>query len=355
MLKPLKSVADSKNRETVRANFDASLEESKQENEYFLLISTDTLSEGVNLHRAGVIINYDIPYNPTRIIQRVGRVNRIGKKLFDKIYIHNFIPRLEAQKDIKNWQIANFKLTLINVIFGNDTKILQKDEDIDSLLSTKREAEILDDDDKSWDIEYRNIYNELKNDEKLLEKIKNMEDGIFTQREKNFDGLLEIRRGKNGILAGLLKDSVMDYNMKNIFEILKAEENEKGFKPSDKAESLLGQFERRKNIKKINDKPNALLMLEKYKNVMSFEISSSDIEYIEKIIKGIEYNQFSLPQIKDIEKAFRNNKDIEILKAIKKIINDIDIENINYAETDFWEESKLIAREEFFKINGGVK
>ena len=355
LLKPLKSVADSKNRETVRANFDASLEESKQENEYFLLISTDTLSEGVNLHRAGVIINYDIPYNPTRIIQRVGRINRIGKKLFDKIYIHNFIPRLEAQKDIKNWQIANFKLTLINSIFGNDTKILQKDEDIDSLLSTKREAEILDDDDKSWDIEYRNIYNELKNDEKLLEKIKNLEGGIFTRREKNFDGLLEIRRGKNGILAGLLKDSVMDYNMKNIFEILKAEENEKGFKPSDKAESLLGQFERRKNIKKINDKPNALLMLEKYKDVMSFEISSSDIEYIEKIIKGIEYNQFSLPQIKDIEKAFRNNKDIEILKAIKKIINDIDIENINYAETDFWEESKLIAREEFFKINGGVK
>ena len=349
LLKPLKSVADSKNRETVRANFDASLEESKQENEYFLLISTDTLSEGVNLHRAGVIINYDIPYNPTRVIQRVGRINRIGKKLFDKIYIHNFIPRLEAQKDIKNWQIANFKLTLINSIFGNDTKILQKDEDINSAFSLNKKTEILDEDDKSWDIEYRNIYNKLKGDEKLLEKIKNLDSGIFIQREKNFDGLLEIRRGKNGILAGLLKDSVMDYNMKNIFEILKAEENEKGFKPSDKAENLLGQFERRKNIKKINDKPNALLMLEKYKDVMSFEISSSDKEYIEKIIKGIEYNQFSTKQISGIEKAFKNNKDIEILKAIKKIINDRDIENINYAETDFWEESKLIAREEFFK------
>ena len=294
------------------------------------------------MHRAGVIINYDIPYNPTRVIQRVGRINRIGKKLFDKIYIHNFIPRLEAQKDIKNWQIANFKLTLINAIFGNDTKILQKDEDIDSLLSTKREAEILDDDDKSWDIEYRNIYNKLKGDEKLLEKIKKLEDGIFTQREKNFDGLLEIRRGKNGILTGLLKDSIMDYSVKNAFEILKAE-------------SLLGQFERRKNIKKINHKPDALLKLEKYKGLMQFEISSSDREYIEKIIKGIEYNQFSQPKIKDIEKAFKNNKDIEILKAIKNIIGDSDIENINYAETDFWEESKLIAREEFFKINGGVK
>ena len=348
LLKPLKSVADSKNRETVRANFDASLEEGKQENEYFLLISTDTLSEGVNLHRAGVIINYDIPYNPTRVIQRVGRINRIGKKLFDKIYIHNFIPRLEAQKDIKNWQIANFKLTLINSIFGNDTKILQKDEDINSMFSLKKESDILDEDDRSWDIEYRNIYNGLKNDEKLLEKIKNLDNGIFIGRTKNFNGLLEIRKGKNGILTGLLKDSIMDYSVKNAFEILKAEENEKGFNPSDNAESLTLQFERRRNIKKINNKPDALFKLEKYKELMEFEISLSDREYIEKIIKGIEYNQFSQPKIKEIEKAFKNNKDIGILEAIKKII-DKDIENINYAETDYWEESESIAREEFFK------
>ena len=350
LLKPLKSVADSKNRETVRANFDASLEEIKQENKYFLLISTDTLSEGVNLHRAGVIINYDIPYNPTRVIQRVGRINRIGKKLFDKIYIHNFIPRLEAQKDIKNWQIANFKLTLINSIFGNDTKILQKDEDINSMFSLKKESEILDEDDRSWDIEYRNIYNNLKNDEKLLEKIKNLDNGIFIGRAKNFNGLLEIRKGKNGILTGLLKDSIMDYSVKNAFEILKAEENEKGFNPSDNAESLLGQFERRRNIKKINNKPDALLKLEKYKELMGFEISLSDREYIEKIIKGIEYNQFSQPKTKEIEKAFKNNKDIGILEAIKKII-DKDIENINYAETDYWEESELVAREEFLRID----
>ena len=140
----------------------------------------------------------------------------------------------------------------------------------------------------------------------------------------------------------------MDYSVKNAFEILKAEENEKGFEPSNNAESLLGQFERRRNIKKINNKPDALFKLEKYKELMGFEISLSDREYIEKIIKGIEYNQFSKPKIKEIEKAFKNNKDIGILEAIKKII-DKDIENINYAETDYWEESESIAREEFFK------
>lgn len=351
LLKPLKSVADSKNRETVKANFDASLEERKQESEYFLLISTDTLSEGVNLHRAGIIINYDIPYNPTRVIQRVGRINRIGKKLFDKIYIHNFIPRLEAQKDIKNWQISNFKLTLINSIFGNDTKILQKDDEINSLFSLKREAGIISDleNDISWDIEYREIYNKLNQDNNLLEEIKNMKDNIFIRRESDFNGLVEIRKGENGIFGGLLKNSVMDYNMANIFKILKAQENEKSFKTSDKAESLIADFERRKNIKKINYKPDALLKLERYKEIMGLEISLNDREYIEKIIKGIEYNIFTEKQIKNIEKAFKNNNGIEILKEIKKIIDYSSLNYINYIESDYLKDSILVVREEFFK------
>ena len=351
LLKPLKSVADSKNRETVKANFDASLEERKQESEYFLLISTDTLSEGVNLHRAGIIINYDIPYNPTRVIQRVGRINRIGKKLFDKIYIHNFIPRLEAQKDIKNWQISNFKLTLINSIFGNDTKILQKEEEINSLFSLKREAGIISDleNDISWDIEYREIYNKLNQDNNLLEEIKNMKDNIFIRRENYFNGLVEIRKGENGIFGGLLKNSVMDYNMANIFKILKAQKNEKSFKPSDKAESLIADFERRKNIKKINYKPDALLKLERYKEIMGLEISLNDREYIEKIINGIEYNIFTEKQIKNIEKAFKNNNGIEILKEIKKIIDYSSLNYINYIENDYLKDSILVVREEFFK------
>lgn len=349
LFKPLKSVADSKNRETVKANFDASIDERKQENEHFLLISTDTLSEGVNLHRAGIIINYDIPYNPTRVIQRVGRINRIDKKLFDKIYIHNFIPRLEAQKDIKNWQISNFKLTLINAIFGNDTKILQKDDEINSLFSLKKEADILEDEEKSWDIEYRNIYNKLKDNGELLEKIKNLKDNIFIRRERDFEGLLEIRRCEDGILAMLLKDSDMDYNIANIFKILKAEENEKPFSKSDKAERLIEQFERMQNIKKTYNKQDILIKLKKYKD-MEFKISLSDREYIEKIIKAIEYNQLSKIQIKDIEKVFKNNRDIEILKGIKNIVDKNSLNSINYIEMDSWENSQLIVREEFSKL-----
>ena len=52
------------------------------------------LDNGVNLNRAGAIINYDIPWNPTRVIQRLGRINRIGKKVFQSLYLYNFFPRM---------------------------------------------------------------------------------------------------------------------------------------------------------------------------------------------------------------------------------------------------------------------
>ena len=82
---------------------------------------------------------------------------------------------------------------------------------------------------------------------------------------------------------------------------------------------------------------------------MGLEISLNDREYIEKIIKGIEYNIFTEKQIKNIEKAFKNNNGIEILKEIKKIIDYSSLNYINYIESDYLKDSILVVREEFFK------
>lgn len=69
-------------REDVIANFDAKAYRPKDD--YRILVATEVLAEGVNLYRFNIVINYDIPWNPTRLIQRVGRVNRVDTK-FDKI------------------------------------------------------------------------------------------------------------------------------------------------------------------------------------------------------------------------------------------------------------------------------
>ena len=64
--------------------------------EFRILVATEVLSEGVNLHRSNIVFNYDIPWNPTRLIQRVGRVNRVDTK-FDTIHTYNFFPNRREQ------------------------------------------------------------------------------------------------------------------------------------------------------------------------------------------------------------------------------------------------------------------
>lgn len=114
---------------TILENFDASLPSSKQKNNYDILICTDKLSEGFNLNRAGYIINYDIPWNPVRVIQRLGRINRIGKKVFDKLYIMNLFPTEQGENIIKQQAIAESKMFMIHNSIGEDAKIFSPDEE----------------------------------------------------------------------------------------------------------------------------------------------------------------------------------------------------------------------------------
>jgi len=108
-------------------NFDASYKQQKDD--YQILLATDKISEGFNLNRSGAIINYDIPWNPTRVIQRVGRINRIGKKVFDELYIYNFFPTLKGAEYVKSREIAAQKMFLIHNTLGEDSKIFEADEE----------------------------------------------------------------------------------------------------------------------------------------------------------------------------------------------------------------------------------
>jgi len=84
-------------RNKVIENFDARARDQK--NDYRILVSTEVLSEGVNLHRSNTVINYDIPWNPTRMMQRVGRINRVDTT-FKKIYTFNFFPTVQSNDQI---------------------------------------------------------------------------------------------------------------------------------------------------------------------------------------------------------------------------------------------------------------
>jgi superfamily II DNA or RNA helicase len=113
----------------VRANFDANFKE--QANDYDILISTEVLAEGVNLHRANVIVNYDTPWNSTRLMQRVGRVNRIGS-LAPRIYIYNFYPTAKVDNDIELKKKAIVKLQAFHTALGEDSQIYSETEEVEN-------------------------------------------------------------------------------------------------------------------------------------------------------------------------------------------------------------------------------
>ncbi len=102
-----------------------------RKDDYRILVATEVLSEGVNLHRSNIVINYDIPWNPTRLVQRVGRVNRVGTK-FEIIHTYNFFPTDEGNDLIKLKEAAEAKIHAFIEMLGTDARLLTDGEEIKS-------------------------------------------------------------------------------------------------------------------------------------------------------------------------------------------------------------------------------
>ena len=162
-------------KEQIRLNFDAWVEKSKQLNNYDILLWTDAISEWYNLHRAGVIINYDIPYNPTKVIQRIWRINRINKKVFDNLYVYNYFPSLIWEKHVNTKKISILKIRMIATVLWIDVKTLSWEEEIWSFYSKAIEKDKFLNEEKSWDSDFLNDYNKAKEiDPDIIKKIENI-------------------------------------------------------------------------------------------------------------------------------------------------------------------------------------
>lgn len=153
------------NKDLIRTNFDAGMKPALQRNDYHVLIATDAISEGYNLHRAGAIFNYDIPYNPTRVIQRIGRINRVNKKVFEHLYIYNYFPTDVGEAETRTKEISTLKMAMIHAIMGEDTKALTKEEEVKAFFKERYRKEFARSEEASWDTPYRKLLNGLKGTE----------------------------------------------------------------------------------------------------------------------------------------------------------------------------------------------
>lgn len=196
VLKYSSSDASDANRNIVKTNFDAGLDDSKQVDDFDIIIATDAISEGFNLHRAGTVINYDIPYNPTKVIQRVGRINRISKKVFDELYIWNFFPTPTGEHEINTQAISTLKMEMIHSLLGEDTRIFTSDEELRNYFAKQYAEEKAKFEESSWDARYRNIWLNFKGNRKIMEPVERIPRRSRIARKSDKNGVVAF--AKNG-------------------------------------------------------------------------------------------------------------------------------------------------------------
>lgn len=219
------------NKKIIRQDFDASIQESQQTNDFDVLIATDALSEGFNLHRAGIVINYDIPYNPTRVIQRVGRINRINKRVFEFLNIYNCFPTAVGEEETRVKAISTLKMNLINKIIGNDTKILTSGEKLETFFKDQFDKANREDERLSWDTVHRENFEMASKDTKLMQQVLELPRRSRIKRVsgKNMGTVVFGKKGQNSIFTfGLTADDIKVTSAEEALPIFDAKPEEKG-------------------------------------------------------------------------------------------------------------------------------
>ncbi|MEO0259001.1 MAG: helicase-related protein [candidate division WOR-3 bacterium] len=307
-------------------NFDAQYSRSGDER-FKILLTTDKLSEGFNLNKAGVVINYDIPWNPVRVIQRVGRINRIGKRVFDEIYILHFFPTEQGADITRQREIAESKMFMIHNVLGEDAKIFSPDEEPQpSALYNRLTKFPEEEEEESF---FTKLRKELREFEEkypmIMRKIESFPKRVKTAKTGEKDELLVfIKKGKD-IFVGY-----KDYNEKKASDSINIEDafNKLRCDESTKALPLSERFwEAYRNIlgkQRIRIKPHPHNSLEnKAHNLVSSILNLNHEElgdfksFLEAIRTDIaEYgtlSEYTLQLIVDLEEYLKLN-DITQLK-----------------------------------------
>ena len=335
-------------KDTIRENFDANY--PIQKDEYDIIITTDTLSEGVNMHRSNIIYNYDIPWNSTRLMQRIGRINRIGTK-HNKIYIYNFIPSAKSDELIELSKKAFVKLQTFHSTFGEDNKIYSNEEEVESVRLFEDIKEEIDE-----ELQYLQEVRELKNSKpNYFKKIANLPQKIRVQREnKNLKNIsLLFIKNQNLKSYYLIDKEIKSINFLEMAKYLKASSSEKPILPIEEfhythINQILKEYQKELNniikdtqIIKVNNATDkkVLRLLKAWRDKRYI-----DIEMYKKFKNLIEIGKYQnlSKEIKKLEKL-SSNEIFHKLEELEKKYNLIQTNN----KTDIKIDTQIILSESF--------
>jgi len=327
-------------REKVIENFDAGARFPKDD--YRILISTEVLSEGVNLHRSDVVINYDIPWNPTRLMQRVGRINRVDTA-FDKIYSFNFFPTTQSNIQIKLKEAAEAKIRAFISLLGADARFLTEGEPIEShelfdRLTSKKTITGEDEEEES-ELKYLQIIKDIRDDNPdLFAKVKRLPKKARTARktDKKINSLLTyFRKGKLQKFFIVSKEKLRELDFMSAAKLLEVAQSIKReklgkdfYKLLDKNKKAfeLATIEEMPELKMRGGRDTATQMLKILKAVRDFRKFTEDQElYLRKVMKEVEEGglpkQTTKKTLQELNKESKNGlNSLRILAVLQKNI-----------------------------------
>jgi superfamily II DNA/RNA helicase len=317
----------------IQDNFDPG--QKKQLDDIKILITTDVLAEGVNLHRSNVVINYDLPWNPTRVMQRLGRINRIGSP-FDKIYVYNFFPSSQGESAINLEANIVSKIQAFHETLGDDIKYLSDNEEITSfgLYQALNDTAILEGSEEEIrsPLHYLSIIRKIRDeDPDLFEKIKKLPKKSRTGREST---LLNGTQTLSFFKKGLLRK----------FYISDASETEEisFFQAADLFEAdpqVISQKINREFYDQLNKNKKiffqGMMQEEEEKPELSGK-SASLVKYLKALYSEKCFSDFEVDYLRSIETALREGTIAKNLvnQLLKKIINKKPVDILNILRDD---------------------
>ena len=174
--------------------------QDKPEHELRVLVATDVLSEGQNLQDSHVVVNYDLPWAIIRLIQRAGRVDRIGQKA-EEILCHSFLPAEGVERIIALRGRVRERLKENSEVVGSDEAFFEDEDDDQTIVNLYHErAGILDGDpDGEVDLAshaYQIWKNAIGADPQLEKAVTDLPDVVFSSRQHS-----PIAQRPEGVLA----------------------------------------------------------------------------------------------------------------------------------------------------------
>lgn len=331
-------------KEVIKENFDPS--SKSQADDIRILITTDVLAEGINLHRSNVIINYDLPWNPTRVLQRVGRVNRVGTK-HNSIHIFNIFPTAKADKELDLESNIIAKIQAFHNALGEDAKYLSEEEEFTSydlrgagkrIFEDIENAGSSEDEEENIELKYLSIIRDIRDkDTALFKKIGLLPKKIRTARKfievTNNSLITFFRKGrlkKFAITKGAKPQEIAFEDAVKYFECEKREprkdiprqyyeyleSNKKLFdSQAYDDENVVIQKGRSNKKDVVNIIKNELLREDKF--------TQSDKEYLQSIIKAYDLGVIPTAITKRLKVLFNKEfNSLKLLASIKVIVPD---------------------------------